>query len=346
MIHNSESIPCIIGSTLGMFGALSFAVVYISFKAIRNFPRKLMFTLSIYDFLSSFILFLPGPISSGLCKVQGYLIAYTFPTPSYWCLIVAIIFILKIYGWKYTELEKFFIGAHIVMHIIEILITSLFIGYATPRIGHTHWCWIKEIWLEAIIYSFYWAFLIGCLVFYSILIWKARKIKGQSDFEKGFQIKMFFIPILYVFTAIWTSWKRLREMIDPSVPNNEFLDFTQGLFLPTQGFWDFVLFVVFDKEIRQEIKKKWFKCCSKKKTDDKDEKDKKTGNDLESPDISSDEKKEQEKEQERKNAQYYPTLPNQEVEIEMKSIEEESSSTEEIVSNSGVDVKSIEQDDL
>ncbi|KAJ5070786.1 g protein-coupled receptor [Anaeramoeba ignava] len=303
MIHNSESIPCIIGSTLGMFGALGFGVVYISFKAIRNFPRKLVFVLAIYDFISSLVFILPGPIASGLCKAQVYLIAYTFPTPSYWCFIIAIIFILKIYGWKYMELERFFIGAHIIMHVIEIIITSLFIAYGTPRIAFTHWCWVKEIWLEAIIYSFYWAFLIGCLVFYSILIWKAKKIKGQSDFEKGFQIKMFFIPILYIFTAFWTSWKRLREMIDPSVST-----------------------------------KKWFKCCSKKKTDDKEEKD--TENDLESTDISSDEKKA------KKKSQYYPTLPNQGMEVEMNPIDKESSSTEDLISHSGVDVKSIEQDDL
>ncbi|KAJ5072646.1 g protein-coupled receptor [Anaeramoeba ignava] len=283
MIHNSESGPCIAGSILGMSGALIYIIAYIQFKKLRNYPRKLIFVLSIYDFLISLALFLPGYTSTGFCKFQVYMIAYFLTSPSYWCFVISIIFLLKFYGYKYFETQRFFNFAHILMHIISITLLITYVVKANPTSnGRTHWCWIKQIPLEILIYVIYWFLLLGCILFYSIIIWKVYKAKNQTDFERGFQFKMFLIPLFYVFTAIFSSVKRLREMINPDVSPSPFLDFTQGLFLPTEGFWDFVLFVLADKETRNTIARSWFRCCCKPKNDDTTNSDQNTFSDLDS----------------------------------------------------------------
>ncbi|KAJ5078395.1 g protein-coupled receptor [Anaeramoeba ignava] len=268
MIHNKESIPCIIGSVLGMFGALVYSFVYLWIPSIRNFPRKLILFLSIYDFLAGASYILPGHVNSSFCKFQTLLIAYFITSPSYWCFVISIISLRRLNGVDYSTAKKHLKLIHLGMHVISITLALFFFFLSKAEVRNTHWCWITEIHLEVIVYTTYWALLVGCLAIYIIIMVmiEKRRRKGEA-FESSirrFQIKMFFIPILYIFTAFWSSWKRLREMIEHKPRDEDWLDITQALFLPTEGFWDFILFIVFDREIRRAIREKFRnnRCCS------------------------------------------------------------------------------------
>ncbi|KAJ6245672.1 g protein-coupled receptor [Anaeramoeba flamelloides] len=60
-------------------------------------------------------------------------------------------------------------------------------------------------------------------------------------------------PALLLLSVIWTSAKRIRQLINPHADDLGWLDFCQGFFSPLIGFFDFVLFYISDPIIRREV---------------------------------------------------------------------------------------------
>ncbi|KAJ5074383.1 g protein-coupled receptor [Anaeramoeba ignava] len=254
MIHNKESIPTIIGSTLGMTGSLLFIIVYSFIKEIRDPARKFIFNLAIYDFFFGIFAIIPGPISYDLCQIQGFFYSFTFGASCSFIFLISLVFYLKIcYGKNVDESKKFFIIGNIIIFIICLIAASIFVIFGKVGSGDAHWCWITKSQFEPVIYIIVWFSLLGALTLYTIIFFKIRK---NPNFSKAFQYKMFALGWVYTLTEIWTSIKRIRQMINPDAKDNEFLDLSQAFIGPMLGLWDSVFFVFGDKTVRSFIKAK------------------------------------------------------------------------------------------
>ncbi|KAJ5074386.1 epoxide hydrolase-like protein [Anaeramoeba ignava] len=255
MIHNKESIPTIIGSTIGMTGSLIFIISYSILKKMRDSARKFIFTLAICDFFLAFFAILPGPSSDLLCKFQGFFFSFTFAASCSLIFLTSLVFYLKIrYGKNVDQSKKFFIIGIIIIVIICLLASSLFVIFGEIGPGNTHWCWITKIRIEPIIYSIVWSTLLATLILYSIIF---CKLKQNPKYSKSFQYKIFALGWIYLFTELWTSVKRGRQLADPKVEDNLFLDVMQAVLTPMLGLWDSVFFVFGDKNVRSLLKFKF-----------------------------------------------------------------------------------------
>ncbi|KAJ5074379.1 g-protein coupled receptor protein [Anaeramoeba ignava] len=261
MIHNNLSIPTIIGSSLGMIGGLMFMIVYGLIKEIRDSGRKFIFALSVCDFLLGFSAILPGPSVNGLCQFQSFFLSFSYAGSFCFIFLLALVYFLKIfYGKNVDESRKFFIIAIIVIVVFCLISSTLFVTLGKVGSGNTHWCWIEKHRAELVVYSIIWVCLFGTVLLYSILFFKIRK---EQKYSKSFQYKIFALGWIYVCTELFPSIKRARQIANPDVENNLFLDVMQSLTAPMLGIWDAVFFVFADKNVRTFIK---VKCGKPKKS--------------------------------------------------------------------------------
>ncbi|KAJ5074389.1 g protein-coupled receptor [Anaeramoeba ignava] len=246
---DTNSIFSIIGSILGMLGSLIFILVYLFIKEIRDFSRKYIFTLSIYNFLLGLFAVIKGSSSDNFCKAQGFFLGLLFSASCSFIFFLALVYYLKLYHEKKVdESRKFFIIGNFFIFIIGLIVALIFIFFGDIDVGSTYWCWITNVKIEAVIYSIVWFSLLGTLVLYSITFFKIRKNK---TIPKSFQYKIFALGWIYLLTELGTSIKRGRQLVDPTVEDNLFLDITQAVGFPMLGFWDSVFFVFFDKNVRK-----------------------------------------------------------------------------------------------
>ncbi|KAJ5074378.1 adhesion g protein-coupled receptor b2 [Anaeramoeba ignava] len=251
MIHNKESIPCIIGSTIGMAGSLIFIIVYTFIKEIRDSARKFILILAIYDFLLGFFAILPGHVSSGLCKVQAIFLSFVFVGACCFIFLVSLVFYLKIcHGKNVDESKTFFIVGNIIGSFVALIAAVMSISFGEVGTGYTHWCWIRSSRLEAVDYSIVWIVLLGTVILYTLLYLKIRK---EKKYSKSFHYKIFVLGWIYLLTELFTSIKRARQIINPDAKDNLFLDVMQSLTVPMLGLWDAVFFVFADKNVRSFI---------------------------------------------------------------------------------------------
>ncbi|KAJ5074382.1 g protein-coupled receptor [Anaeramoeba ignava] len=257
MIHNKESIPCIIGSTIGMAGSLIFILVYLFLKEIRDSARKYIIILSICDFLLGFFAILPGPSSTGLCHTQAFFMSFLFIASCSFIFLASLVFYLKFCHDKNVDQSPiFFIWGFVLIIIVALIVSIITISFSPIASKDTHWCWVTKHKIEAIVYSIVWVTLLGTLILYSLFFFQLR---GNTRISKSFQYKMFALGWIYVFTELWTSIKRARQLANENASDSSVLDFTQALFLPMLGLWDSVFFVFFDKNVRNSIKNRFSK---------------------------------------------------------------------------------------
>ncbi|KAJ5078471.1 g protein-coupled receptor [Anaeramoeba ignava] len=269
---NSEEVCTIIGASFGMAGALLIILVYLFFKETRFFYRKLVFILSVYDFIQSISYFLPGHSNKVICRIQFELIAGFGTSSQFWSASISLLSYLKIVkSYPVNFLNKIPKFLHLFMWITVIFFVIFAAFLNDPDDSKTYWCFSTERALLITEYSFIWLYLIICLIFYILTFSKLRKILhamiNQSNLTTPSQInqmwiefRMSFIPLIYIIIMIPATIKRLRNFIHPSYSEIPTVDILQALLSTSQGFWDFWIFIVFDPEMRKKIRN----CCSKK----------------------------------------------------------------------------------
>ncbi|KAJ5080063.1 g-protein coupled receptor 157 [Anaeramoeba ignava] len=267
-----EDISAIVGSSLGVIGALIIIIIFLYFKEYSLFYRKLVFILSIYDFFQSFSYLLPGHSNQVLCKIQYYLLAVSATTTSFWSAAISFISYLKVVkGFNDKKLNKIHKWFHLIMLIPIIVFVSIVSVTRDYESSKTHWCFSTAEPFIITVYAFIWTFIFICLIFYILTMKFLRKIfkvvsseySHQSQTNQmnqvWVQIRMSLIPLVYIIVEIPATIRRLREVIKPSSSENFTLDVFHSLLATSQGFWDFWIFIVFDPEMREKLK---HSCCS------------------------------------------------------------------------------------
>ncbi|KAJ5080065.1 g-protein coupled receptor 157 [Anaeramoeba ignava] len=269
----SEEISTIIGASLGIMGSLLIIILYIYFKEWKIFYRKLVLILSIYDFFLSLIFILPGSKYSFVCSIQFYLLSAFITTCQFWSASIAVLSYLKIANlFTDSKLNKIHLWLHLIMWIINFdLILFIFLLPKSEK-SDTYWCTsTTNSWLITI-YTFIIFYIVICLIFSILSIIKLNKSNKESS--KGnylqrigeenqvfFQKRMTLLPIVGIIIFIPGLIRRLREIINPSASDILTLHILHSLLVSTQGFWDFLIFVILDPEMRKKMKS----CCSKQK---------------------------------------------------------------------------------
>ncbi|KAJ5080298.1 g protein-coupled receptor [Anaeramoeba ignava] len=276
MAHGREVLPAIIGGTLGLFGSLVIMIVHIAYPSIRNFFRKLIFILSIYDLLLSIGFLINGPSNHILCRIQTVWGSVLMTATPSWTATISFITYLKIVkSVSDSKVDYIQRWLHFFTIFISLVICIIWIIFSRPEVKEAYWCFEKEANLLFGIYCIWWFFLLVILIFYILCLIKIRQaykaiMKIASQMEKlrkkeklKIQLRMTLIPIVYILTSIPSSIKRARDYFQPNASDLKILDVLQALFLPSQGIFDCFIFVFFVRIVRKKIIDSLFKCCRK-----------------------------------------------------------------------------------
>ncbi|KAJ5068071.1 g protein-coupled receptor [Anaeramoeba ignava] len=244
-----------------------------------NLFRKLIFILSIFDFLLSLSFSLPGSKNSTICSVQvvGNAVMLT-ATPSWTASVSFITFLKIVFNTRDSFCNYLQKKLLIFTVILSTIVCVIWIVFVSPQKGGSYWCYPKEAFLIWTIYSIWWFFLVIILIIYVLCIRKIRINKSVSniarDSEKRkkkeklrIQLRMTLIPLVYLVLALPSTINRVRSLVEPNVSSSKTLDVLQAWFLPSQGIWDFLIFIVFVKSIRHQIISSLKRKCFKENSD-------------------------------------------------------------------------------
>ncbi|KAJ5080040.1 g protein-coupled receptor [Anaeramoeba ignava] len=265
----TDEICLIITASFSLFGSLTLITTFLIFKQLKFFYRKLVFILSVYDFLQVACFLFPGQKNEKICKVQIYLLAFFGFSPYYWTSVIAIISYLKVVK-GYPD-RKLNIISNWFQLVLWILNTFYFIEcfiFSPPLNSPSYWCWNQNEGIIIAAYVSAWIIGVCCIVFYLLTIIRLRKIskilsKNQKLFlspqykQIQIQFRMALIPLIYLICIIPGTLEHLFEITNSSHSNSTLLHSFYYICSCLQGFFDFVIFVLFDSSIRHKI----FNCC-------------------------------------------------------------------------------------
>ncbi|KAJ5070432.1 g protein-coupled receptor [Anaeramoeba ignava] len=262
MVSQIVIILDLVGAFLGIFGSLSFILSFILLKEIRTQSRIFILTLSIYNFLIGVFALLPGYKNQTICKIQCFLLDSTFPAACFWIFQISFAYYLQICrGFDMENSKLFFWISFVTIQLICFFLGALSLSIGTIFHGRSYWCFLSNRKLHSIHYALIWVFLAATPIFYTLVICKIRK--KETNYPKSFQIKMFFLAFVYVFTEFWLTINRATQDQEENKHEESFLDSAQAFFSPLLGFWDFVFFVWGDNFVWALIVSQ---CCGHKYT--------------------------------------------------------------------------------
>ncbi|KAJ5074326.1 g protein-coupled receptor [Anaeramoeba ignava] len=268
---NAADICAIIGSIFGILGSILIIILFVYFGEGKLFYKKLILILSIYDLSQSISYILPGKTDSLVCSIQMYLIGITGLTSQYWSCSISIISYLKVVKDRNDKyLEKLYKSLHLLMWILVFFCIVIIAVFGSPTHSDTYWCWCKQKGITGMMYFFYWTFLVLCLIFYILTVARLKRnfqkiMKSDSKIPKEtqmtqlrIQLRMTMIPLIYIILLIPSTIKRVHEFIIENPNDWISVDVLQSIFITTHGFWDFLIFIVFNEEMRKKISESCF----------------------------------------------------------------------------------------
>ncbi|KAJ6254091.1 g protein-coupled receptor [Anaeramoeba flamelloides] len=279
---NLDKLLATVSALISLIGSILIFSLNARFKEYRqNFFRRLIFHLSVYDILQTFIFLFPFKHSGISCSVQGYYLVFNAHMPPHFSSIISYLtwlslarneplFVLK-RRYKYLHVFSFVLTA----------VTTIVIGTQGKFQGDpvTEWCFISDDKWILIFYIFLWIDILISMTFYFLIIKKIHDatkiiratlsldIKERRTSDLRIQIQLSLIPLILLITLFFPSYRRIRQFIQPESKGKyiKWLNICHHLFNPLQGFLDFVVFVLCSKYSRQKLKE-MLTCKTKKNT--------------------------------------------------------------------------------
>ncbi|KAJ3446929.1 g protein-coupled receptor [Anaeramoeba flamelloides] len=249
-----ETIGAYIGSSLSILGAI-LTFWFSRYVSLKIFPFKhYLTTLSFFDFLIGVILFIPGRNLKNFCLIQPTLVCFIWSIPiGFSAMLSTMIYFNLAKGWGMKKLTKIILPPGVfIVGLVAVATSLVYYYYGEAGVRNTNWCWIgPEQWqLILVMYIPYWTFTAICLTM-GIALWRFFiKQTNQDIHTKGKARRWIIFPVCVFFTIFFTSYKRIRQIIDWRLQDLHWLDFFQGLMTPLVGFFDFILFYLLDPQIR------------------------------------------------------------------------------------------------
>lgn len=181
----------VIVSAISLCGSIFVVLAYWKFESLRIFAFKLVYVLTIFDGIRSFVSMFPsyldtteGQIS---CKIQGFMLEFSSLAGVLWTGVIAFSIYYQVILQK-NQIESYYKKSLIVV-VVASLLASIIPGITNDYKYVGGWCWITADGLHGTIYRyglFYgetWAVIIVILYIYVIII---RKVRTEFTINNSF----------------------------------------------------------------------------------------------------------------------------------------------------------------
>ncbi|KAJ6254850.1 g protein-coupled receptor [Anaeramoeba flamelloides] len=263
---------------VSVLGCLLIVAIYLRYPSYRNnFYRKLVFVLSIYDILYSITLFWAHGSNKQLCVFQSVSITFTgLLQPNFSAIISLLIWYNSLASKTEKKLKLYYKVLHLICIVVAVIFTVLVFCFdKMTESPNTNWCFLsKGGWLETY-YIILWIDVVISIAFYIKFAINVSQIQKRTKENNGelwgshsggiyyqemkMQLRMVVIPLSLLLSNIFASIKRTREFATDNPKPIFWLDLMQAITNPSQGLFDCIVFIFFDKYSRNKLKG-LFKC--------------------------------------------------------------------------------------
>ena len=210
----------LIGNSFSFVGSLFIIIAYLWFKPLRSFTFKLVFHMSIADFLHSISLMLPP--QSIWCELQAFLLQASAISSILWSSVIAYTLYDAVILEKNTTSNnqvKIYLLAYIFPFLIAFIPAALqAYQYASG------WCWIKSdftitlVLRFSIFYAILWTVMLFNVLIYIKIIKKIyldyKDILEYRSQNRILMRRLSMYPIILVIMYIPISIVRISEIFN------------------------------------------------------------------------------------------------------------------------------------
>eukprot|EP00026_Physarum_polycephalum_P012244 Phypoly_transcript_12532.p1 GENE.Phypoly_transcript_12532~~Phypoly_transcript_12532.p1 ORF type:complete len:324 (+),score=5.27 Phypoly_transcript_12532:138-1109(+) len=264
-LHLLSRVSCITAA-LGLVGSIFIIATYVLFKDSRNFGTRLVFCLSIADFIRGLSWF-PWTINTILCIVQGALTQFSEFASFMWVFIIAMcMFQIYVIGASEERMSNLMVWFQIGCWGLSIVIAVVPIyGNKYGRLEEDkNICWIRDttdperllLYVPCIL-----IFVVNCLAYLFITL---RLRTDTSDIRGAIEKNMALYLLAFVFSQAPTVVLRAWLFFDQEEHEVMYvLLLLQSVFQPLQGLLDALVYGVNDPTFTTNYKRLAETCCSR-----------------------------------------------------------------------------------
>jgi len=228
-------------ASLGLLGSLFIISTFLLFKEIRLFSTKLIFFLSLSDFMASICWFPFGSKAEILCVIQAMGLQFFLCSSLLWTMCISISLLLAFYSDKFEtfELGRNFKYYHLLcwgIPLISVIICFAFGRYADEG----PWCFLVP---DSLFRLFYYipltiVFLVNFGTFVAIRL-KITRFKYSIEARMNTMVSFYLVAFLAAQLPSVTNG--FQNFWQPSNPIFALYIF-QSTFQPLQGFFNCIVY--------------------------------------------------------------------------------------------------------
>eukprot|EP01114_Cavostelium_apophysatum_P002622 TRINITY_DN12322_c0_g1_i1.p1 TRINITY_DN12322_c0_g1~~TRINITY_DN12322_c0_g1_i1.p1 ORF type:complete len:307 (-),score=10.47 TRINITY_DN12322_c0_g1_i1:71-991(-) len=249
---------------LSCLGSLFIIMTYLLFKSTRSYGTRLVFFLSIADFMASFSWF-PWNKSELLCEIQAGMLQFFMISSTLWTLAISVslyqVFVLE--KNEDTKAMRFSFAFYqiFVWGYSGATVAVCFYFHKFASAGP--WCWIPSskdpfrllVYVPMVVTSIF-----ICFTMVAIRV-KLRFI--SSDFKQILNRRMSLYLLAFLSSCVPAIVNRVQNYIAPDHPIF-ILYLLQSLFQPAQGFFNSVVYGLTETQFAEHYRN-WCSCCCRKR---------------------------------------------------------------------------------
>jgi hypothetical protein len=241
--HQIDIIHTIIygSGTLGLLGALFIISTFLLFREIRLFSTRLIFFLSLSDFMASLCWFPFGYLSDVSCLAQAMGLQFFLCSSLLWTMCISLSLVFAFYSDRFESFElsqnmKYY---HIICWGIPLL--SVVICFSFGRYANVGpWCFLVP---DSLFRLFYYVpltmvFLVNSGVFVAV---RLKIAQHRYSIEARMNVMVSFYLLAFLASQLPSLTNGLQNFFQPANPVFILYIF-HALFQPMQGFFNCLVY--------------------------------------------------------------------------------------------------------
>jgi len=247
-------------SSLGLCGSLFIMITFLLFKEVRIFSTKLIFFLSLSDFMASISWYPFGHVNEVFCYMQAIGLHFFLCSSFLWTMCISLSLFFAFYSQKieHMELSRSMKIYHIVcwgIPFVSVTLCAMFGEYDNSGA----WCFIvPNSWFRLLYYvPLMIAFLINFGVFIAIRL-KIEKYK--FSIEAKMNVIVSFYMVAFIVSQLPSIINGTQNFLSPHRPVFV-LYILHALFQPLQGFLNSIVYGMNEGFVSQYVQVFTRYCC-------------------------------------------------------------------------------------
>lgn len=259
---------------LSIFGSLCMIASFLFFKDLRGNSRALLVWLSVADLLTAIVLLLPLTgdhilsTETDFCNVTAVLGIFCPVASFLWTDCVAW-YLYQVFNRSLETAEqnsRIFAIFHVICWsiptILSIVVTVADVeGYNSNNDGE--WCWVRQVptpvvWELVAGKAIEWfSTIVFVPLFYFLTLRSLRRMSFREPKVQKFARRMGFVPLIFFVVRIWGSILTVWPLFGDLPPY--WLLLVAGVFEPLQGFFNSLVFLFLNGDVRIVLSNIWSK---------------------------------------------------------------------------------------